>query len=46
MKTIGLLGVMDWESTALYYRLINEETRLLLLRSHDPARPTSYHATP
>lgn len=26
MKTIGLLGGMSWESTALYYRLINEET--------------------
>jgi aspartate racemase len=24
MKTIGLLGGMSWESTALYYRLINE----------------------
>lgn len=27
MKTIGLLGGMSWESTALYYRLINEATR-------------------
>ena len=27
MKTIGLLGGMSWESTALYYRKINEETR-------------------
>ena len=27
MKTIGLLGGMSWESTALYYRRINEETR-------------------
>ncbi len=27
MKTIGLLGGMSWESTALYYRLINQETR-------------------
>ena len=27
MKTIGLLGGMSWESTQLYYRLINEETR-------------------
>lgn len=27
MKTIGMLGGMSWESTALYYRLINEETR-------------------
>lgn len=27
MKTIGLLGGMSWESTTLYYRLINEATR-------------------
>jgi len=27
MKTIGLLGGMSWESTAVYYRLINEEVR-------------------
>ncbi|MFT5501158.1 MAG: aspartate racemase [Woeseiaceae bacterium] len=27
MKTIGLLGGMSWESTELYYRLINEGTR-------------------
>lgn len=27
MKTIGLLGGMSWESSAEYYRLINEETR-------------------
>ena len=27
MKTIGLLGGMSWESTELYYRRINEETR-------------------
>jgi len=24
MKTTGLLGGMSWESTALYYRQINE----------------------
>ena len=24
MKTIGLLGGMSWESTVLYYRLINQ----------------------
>ena len=24
MKTIGLLGGMSWESSALYYRWINE----------------------
>lgn len=29
MKTIGLLGGMSWESTQLYYRLINEETKRL-----------------
>ena len=27
MKTIGMLGGMSWESTALYYRVINEETK-------------------
>ncbi len=27
MKTIGLLGGMSWESTATYYRLINEGIR-------------------
>jgi aspartate racemase len=27
MKTIGLIGGMSWESTALYYRQINEATR-------------------
>jgi len=27
MKTVGLLGGMSWESTAVYYRLINEEVR-------------------
>ncbi|MCR9139846.1 MAG: aspartate/glutamate racemase family protein [Alphaproteobacteria bacterium] len=27
MKLIGLLGGMSWESTALYYRLMNEETK-------------------
>lgn len=27
MRTIGLLGGMSWESTALYYRLINEGVR-------------------
>jgi aspartate racemase len=26
VKTIGLIGGMSWESTALYYRTINEET--------------------
>lgn len=27
MKTIGLIGGMSWESTLLYYRIINEQTR-------------------
>lgn len=27
MKTIGLLGGMSWESTASYYRIINELTK-------------------
>jgi aspartate racemase len=27
LKTIGLLGGMSWESTGLYYRIINEETK-------------------
>jgi aspartate racemase len=27
MKTIGLLGGMSWESTAIYYRLLNEGVR-------------------
>jgi aspartate racemase len=27
MKTIGLLGGMSWESTAVYYRLINQAVR-------------------
>ncbi len=37
MKRIGLLGGMSWESTALYYRLLNEEvaTRLGGLHSAD-----------
>ena len=27
MRTIGLIGGMSWESTALYYRLVNERIR-------------------
>ncbi len=30
MKTIGLLGGMSWESTGLYYRIINETTKQAL----------------
>jgi amino-acid racemase len=29
MQTIGLLGGMSWESTAIYYRVLNEQTRRL-----------------
>ena len=27
MKTLGLIGGMSWESTAIYYRLMNEMVR-------------------
>ena len=27
MKTIGLIGGMSWESTAVYYRRLNETAR-------------------
>ena len=27
MKTLGLIGGMSWESTAIYYRLLNENVR-------------------
>jgi aspartate racemase len=30
VKTIGLIGGMSWESTAHYYRILNEETARLL----------------
>ena len=30
MKTIGLLGGMSWESTEMYYRIINEYVRTKL----------------
>lgn len=30
MKTIGLLGGMSWESSLLYYKIINEETNRIL----------------
>ena len=29
MKIIGLIGGMSWESSAEYYRLINEEVKKL-----------------
>lgn len=34
MKTIGLIGGMSWESSAEYYRLINEEVRNRLGSTH------------
>jgi aspartate racemase len=27
MQTIGLIGGMSWESTAVYYRMLNEQVR-------------------
>ncbi|MBB5519848.1 aspartate/glutamate racemase family protein [Amphiplicatus metriothermophilus] len=47
MKTLGLIGGMSWESTAIYYRLLNEGARArlgglhsasLLMRSFDFAQ--------
>lgn len=35
MKTIGMIGGMSWESTAIYYRAINEETQRLLGGHHN-----------
>ncbi|MBZ9922569.1 aspartate/glutamate racemase family protein [Mesorhizobium sp. BR1-1-7] len=34
MKTLGLLGGMSWESTAIYYRLLNDLVRQRLGRLH------------
>ncbi|WBL79296.1 aspartate/glutamate racemase family protein [Bradyrhizobium xenonodulans] len=34
MQTIGLIGGMSWESTALYYKLINERIRDRLGKLH------------
>lgn len=34
MKTIGLIGGMSWESSAQYYRIINEEVRAALGGTH------------
>lgn len=34
MKTIGLIGGMSWESSAVYYKLINEQIREILGSSH------------
>jgi aspartate racemase len=35
MKTIGMIGGMSWKSSALYYRLINEETKRRLGGHHN-----------
>ena len=35
MKTIGLIGGMSWESSAAYYRLINQETNRRLGGQHN-----------
>jgi aspartate racemase len=34
MKTIGLIGGMSWESTAEYYRIINQDAKERLGKSH------------
>src|SRR6476620_4702635 len=34
MRTIGLIGGMSWESTALYYKLINERVRDRMAKLH------------
>ena len=34
MKTLGLIGGMSWESSAQYYRLINEAVRHRLGGAH------------
>ena len=44
MKTIGLLGGMSWESSAMYYRLINEEVAARLGGLHSVARPNADRA--
>lgn len=34
MKTIGLIGGLSWESSAEYYRIINQETQRRLGGAH------------
>jgi len=41
MKTIGLIGGMSWQSTAEYYKIINEETNRRLGR-HNSAKILLY----
>ena len=36
MRAIGLVGGLSWESTAVYYRLLNERTRDALGPYHQP----------
>ena len=54
MKTIGLIGGMTWDSTAIYYDLINRETQKRLgglhsakiaMISFDFAEPEKYART-
>jgi aspartate racemase len=54
MRTIGLIGGMSWESTAVYYRLLNEAVRQsqgnlssaeILLHSVDFARIVGWQKT-
>jgi len=37
MRTIGLIGGMSWESSAEYYRIVNQETRRRLGGTHSAA---------
>ena len=37
MRTLGLLGGMSWESSAHYYRILNEEVRRRMGASHSAA---------
>ena len=34
MRTIGIVGGMSWESSAEYYRLINEGVKVRLVPAH------------
>jgi aspartate racemase len=54
MKTLGLIGGMSWESTAIYYRILNESARSrfgglgsadLLVRSFDFERIAALQAS-
>jgi aspartate racemase len=54
MKTLGLIGGMSWESTAIYYRILNENARSrfgglssadLLVRSFDFERIAALQAS-